>query len=318
MTLPPQQPQQQNRPPQQGYPPQQGLPPQQPYPPQQGPPQQQPPYPPQQSYPPPPPRRRMSPGLIVLLFVGLPLILLALIIGGSVAAVTAFRGDPVSDAVDADAASSLVIDTPNASIGLTESDDDEIHATMRGSYAGTRPTLTVTESAGETEIRGGCPDGWFFFNRCRVRIEVALPADLDVMVQGRNGAITAENLTGDLDLTTTNGSIEVESSGGALVLQSTNGRIQLEDSASADVQAQTTNGAVHLSFAEAPDDVTANSTNGEIRIEVPDDGTEYFIDADTTNGRVDTGDVPGDRRADHTITADTTNGGITIETSRGR
>lgn len=308
MSLPPQQPPQ---PPQQQYPPQQPYPQQQYLPPQ---------YPPQmQQYPPPPPPRQGMPSwLIVLLAVGIPLVLIGLITGGSIGALNAFRGDAVSDTVDAEAGSSLVVDAPNASIHLSESDDGEIHATMRGSYSGTRPTLTAAESGRETEIRGGCPDGWFLFNRCRVRIEVALPADLDVTVGGRNGAITAEELTGDLNLSTTNGSIEVDRSGGALVLRSTNGRIELDDSASTEVRAQTTNGAVQLSFAEAPDEVTANSTNGAIHIEVPDDGTEYFIDADTTNGPVDTEDVPGDRRADRTITAITTNGGITIETSRDR
>ncbi|MET4638089.1 DUF4097 family beta strand repeat-containing protein [Mycetocola sp. 2940] len=300
MTLPPQQPPQQY-PPQQPYPPQY---PQQAYPPQ---------YP--QQYPPPPPRKGMSTGLIVLLAVGIPLVLIGLITGGSIGALNAFRGDPVSDTLDVDAASSLLVDAPNASIHLSDSDDNEIHATMRGDYSGARPTLTATESGRETEIRGGCPGGWFLFNRCRVRIEVALPADLDVTVSGRNGAITAEELTGELTLSTTNGSIEVDRSVGALVLRSTNGRIELEDSASTEVRAQTTNGAVQLSFAEAPDEVTANSTNGAIHIEVPDDGTEYFIDANTTNGRVDTEDVPGDRRATRTITAGTTNGGITIETS---
>jgi hypothetical protein len=277
------------------------------------PPQPQPPYPSQT-----PPRRRLSPWVLVLLFVGIPLIALALIIGGSVAAVNAFRGTPVSDSIDADAGSSLLIDAPNASIRLSVSDDDEIHATMRGSYSGREPSLDVTTTAGETEIRGGCPGGWFVFNRCRVQIEVTGPADLDVTAGGRNGAITADGLTGDLNLSTTNGSIEVDESSGVLVLRSTNGRIELEDSASTEVRAQTTNGAVRLSFAEAPDEVTANSTNGGIQIEVPDDGTEYYIEADTTNGRIDTEDVPGDRRADRTITAGTTNGGITIETSRRR
>ncbi|WP_411719917.1 DUF4097 family beta strand repeat-containing protein [Mycetocola sp.] len=287
------------------------LPPQQP-------PQQPPPLPAQPSpHPlPPPPRSRLSPAVLVLLFVGIPLLVLALIIAGSVAAVNAFRGEPVSDSVDADAGSSVLIDAPNASIRLSVSDDDEIHATMRGASSGREPSLEVTTEGGETEIRGGCPGGFFVFNRCRVRIDVALPADLDVTVDGRNGAITADGLTGNLNLSTTNGSIEVEQSSGALMLRSTNGRIQVEDSTSTEVQAQTTNGGVQLSFAEAPDEVTANSTNGAIRVEVPDDGTGYDIQADTTNGRVDTEDVPSDRRADHTITAQTTNGGITIETTR--
>ncbi|SFN81540.1 Putative adhesin [Mycetocola miduiensis] len=261
----------------------------------------------------------MSTGLVLLLVIGIPLVVLALIIGGSIGAVNAFRGTPVTDSVDADAASMLLVNATNASIHLSASDDDdEIHATMNGSYAGRKPSLDVTTAGGQTEIRGGCPGGWFLINRCQVRIEVSVPSDLDVTVGGQNGAIRADGLTGDLDLSTTNGSVEVDESSGVLSLHSTNGKIELQDSASTDVVAETTNGAVLLSFSDAPDEVTANSTNGGIRIVVPDDGTEYFIEAETTNGGVDTEDVPGDRRADRTITAGTTNGGITIETSHRR
>lgn len=267
---------------------------------------------------PPEPRRGLSTGLAILLFVGIPLLLIALLIAGVINAVGAFRGTAVTQNVDANAGNSLLLDTPNAAIRLTPSDDEQIHVSMRGSYSGERPRLEVGASGDETEIRGGCPDGWFFFNRCRVQIEVSLPEDLDVTAIGQNGSITADELTGDLDLSTTNGGIGVDGSSGVLVLHTTNGRIQLDDADSTEVRAETTNGAVHLAFSDAPDDVTANSTNGEIRIVVPDDGTEYYVEADTTNGRVDTEDVPGDRQADRVISAGTTNGNITIETTRRR
>ncbi|MET1051902.1 MAG: DUF4097 family beta strand repeat-containing protein [Mycetocola sp.] len=279
-----------------------------PYPPTGGP---QPPSP----YPPTPPERKRSAGAAVLLFVGIPLVILALIIGGSVAAVNVLRGTSVNENAQADAGSLVTIDMPNAAIVVSPGSGDQVTVTMRGSYTGTPPRLDVTASGDETEVSGGCPDGWFFVNRCQVRVEVALPADVDVTVRGQNGAIIADELRGDLDLATTNGAIEVEESSGALVLHTTNGRVELDDSRSAEVQAQTTNGTVELSFAAAPEEVTATSTNGQIRIEVPDDGTEYFVDANTTNGNVDTEDVPGDRRANRTITANTTNGAVTIETS---
>ncbi|MET0842980.1 MAG: DUF4097 family beta strand repeat-containing protein [Mycetocola sp.] len=284
---------------------------------QQAPPQQMPYGQPPASEPP----RRLSAGVAILLFVVLPLIVLALIIGGSIAAVNAFRGTPVTETVDVEAGSSLFIDVPNAAIRLAVSDDDQIHILMRGTYSSTRPRLDVGASGDETEIRGGCPDSWFVFfplNNCRVRIDVSLPPNLDVTASGRNGSIGAEDLTGSLDLSTTNGAIDVDGASGVLALHTTNGRIEVDDSTATDVQAQTTNGAVLLSFSDAPDLVTANSTNGEIRIVVPDDGTEYFVDANTTNGRIDTEDVPGDRRADRTIRAETTNGGVTVETSRRR
>lgn len=253
---------------------------------------------------------------MILLAVGIPLVILALIVAGSIAAVNAFRGTTISESADADAGSLVRVDMPNAAIDVTVGADDEVSVTLRGTYSGTRPNLDVSTTGEETEISGGCPGGWFLVNNCRVRVEVSVPADVDVTVSGRNGAITTEGLSGDLDLSTTNGAIEVDESRGILELRTTNGRIELDDSRSAEVQARTTNGAVDLAFSDAPDDVSASSTNGQIRIEVPDDGTEYAIDADTTNGKVDTADVPSDGRADRVITANTTNGAVTIETSR--
>jgi DUF4097 and DUF4098 domain-containing protein YvlB len=59
--------------------------------------------------------------------------------------------------------------------------------------------------------------------------------------------------------------------------------------------------------------VEAESTNGGITIQVPDDGEEYAVDAETTNGPIDDDDVGSNATAERTITARTTNGGITLE-----
>jgi hypothetical protein len=260
----------------------------------------------------------MSRGLRLTLLIGIPLLIVVLIVMFTIGLTNAIRGlsgsSPISFDEQADAGSSVSIDLPNASITVGASDNEQVQVTMRGTYSGEEPRLSVrTDGDGETEISGGCPRGWFVFNRCSVRVEVLVPAELDVEVDGENGGVTATGLDGDLDLSTTNGTLRVEDSSGRLDLETTNGRIEGTDLSSANVDAETTNGPVLMEFGAAPDVVSARSTNGEISVSVPDDGESYRVDANTTNGKVDTADIRTDPDAERSITAHTTNGRVTVE-----
>ena len=268
-------------------------------------------------YPPAPPPRRTSRGARLSLLIGIPVLIIALIVIFAVARSNALRSIPVrqdvSQNAQADAGTSVSIDVPNASVSLRPSDDDRVHVTMRGTYSGSKPRLDVRDDGGEIEITGGCPRGWFVFNRCAVRIDVELPENLDVESDGENGGITATGLGGELELSTTNGTISIEESSGRLSLETTNGRIELSDVTSTEVEAETTNGAVRMEFTEAPDTVSARSTNGEVSIRVPDDNESYRVDATTTNGKVDTADIRTDPDSDRSITARTTNRRVAVE-----
>jgi hypothetical protein len=260
----------------------------------------------------------MSRGLRLTLLIGIPLLIVVLIVVFTIGLTNAIRGlsggSPISFDEQTDAGSSVSVDLPNASITLGASDDEQVHVTMRGTYSGEEPQLTIrTGDDGETEISGGCPRGWLIFNRCSVRVEVLLPAELDGEVNGENGSVTAAGLDGALNLSTTNGTLRIEESSGRLDLETTKGRIEGSDLGSANVDAETTNGAVRMEFSSAPDEVSARSTNGEISVTVPDDGESYRVDANTTNGKVDTADIRTDPDADRSITARTTNGRVTVE-----
>jgi DUF4097 and DUF4098 domain-containing protein YvlB len=186
---------------------------------------------------------------------------------------------------------------------------------MSGRYAGTAPTLDLTTSNGETRITGGCPDHWMFFNRCAVTLHITVPGDVPVTVRGENGRISADGLTGDLDFSTQNGRIEASGTAGTVSFQTTNGSVSVHDSTSSRVDAGTTNGSIELELATAPERAVTSTVNGGISIRVPDDGTDYAVTADTTNGEVSTdavGTVPGSRNS---ISAQTVNGGVTIERS---
>lgn len=257
----------------------------------------------------------MSTTAKVVLLVALPLLVLVLIGVTALVAASVLRGNPIDERFTLEAGSRVEVTVPNASMVFGPSDDEQVHVTVTGSYFGPEPTITALTSGDVTTVRGNCRDQWF--NRCSLRITVALPESLPVTADGRNGRITAEDLAGNVELETTNGGIDARSMSGDLDLRTTNGGIQVEGSRSADVSASTTNGNVDLLFSRAPQTVDARSTNGPITVRVPDDDEEYFVNADTTNGNVDTDTVPSDRRADREITAETTNGNVTVERARG-
>ncbi|MGO4690644.1 DUF4097 family beta strand repeat-containing protein [Glaciibacter sp. 2TAF33] len=247
-----------------------------------------------------------------LLFIGVPLLVIALVVGTVAVSLSVFTRATAAAAEQAVAGTSVSVNVPNAALEFAPSSDGQVHVTMTGSYAGGKPTLRLTTVNGESRITGGCPSGWFLFARCGVTLHINVPADLAVTVRGDNGSITTEGLTGDLDFTTENGRIETTGTVGQVALRTTNGAIRVHDSASTDVLADTTNGGVELQFAEAPTSAQASSTNGAIHIVVPDNGTAYALDTDTTNGGVHTDAVPSDPGSPRTIVARTTNGSVTI------
>jgi Putative adhesin len=252
----------------------------------------------------------LSTGTKILLFVGLPLLALALLIGGMAFFFSAFRSTPVSLSDSAAAGSAVLVEVPTARVDFRPGDDDEVRAVAVGSYSGPPPTLTVTTDGDETVIRGGCAQRWF--TRCSVRITVTLPASADLRMVGMNGKVTAEGLTGDIDLTTTNGDLELSDVSGPLTLRTTNGIVLLDDSSSTQVVARSTNGGMELDLVDAPRMVDAATTNGGITVRVPGDEA-YFVDARTTNGAVVSDGITSDRQASREIVVRTTNGGITVE-----
>lgn len=251
------------------------------------------------------PRRGLSTTAKILLFVGLPILVILIGVGLTLA----FWVRPVSFHATASDSTSIAVSAPNAGIRVTPSTDDRVHVDATGWHSGPRPTLTVDTQGGTTTIHGRCGSAWL--SLCYLEITISAPPTADLTVASTNGAIGVSGLVGSVSIQTTNGTIDTRNLGGTLDLQTTNGAIRASACESDDVTARTTNGAVDLHFTRAPGTVKAGSTNGSITVSVPRDAS-YFIDAHTVNGRVDTNDIGSDRKSDRTITAETVNGGITV------
>jgi hypothetical protein len=250
----------------------------------------------------------------LLLFVVLPLVLIALA-AGVTAAVIGFRGTTLNTAESVVAGRQLDVDVRNASLQFESTSTDEVEVRVRGFYLGPTPEVTTVTENNVTSISGGCRNRFFGF--CSVQIIIQVPENMPVQARGSNGRITASELSSPLSLRTTNGSINVSEPAGSLALRTTNGTIVVEDGRSDQVTVSTTNGRIDLDFDTAPSTVIADTTNGAVTVRVPTDGFDYFVNAETVNGSVTTDDVPSDRFAERTITASTTNGSVLVE-STGR
>jgi hypothetical protein len=253
-----------------------------------------------------PPAR--SPRTRVGLFVGLPLLLVAVAVPLAVAS----RGAPVDQSYSAPGGDRVMVVIPNSQLDLVPSTDGDVHVEVSGWSSGPEPEFTVDTAADTTTIDGGCSGVWFA--RCDLDVRVALPTSATLDVTGTNGRITVSELDGDISLENTNGGLQVREVSGTLHLRTTNGAISVADCESDDVGATTTNGAIDLDFSDAPSTVRATSTNGGVTVRVPGQ-VPYFIDATTTNGGINTDALPSDRFADRTITVSTSNGAILVEPS---
>jgi putative adhesin len=155
-----------------------------------------------------------------------------------------------------------------------------------------RPHVSTRLHGSTLAVSARCPDTGPV-NRCKADLDLAIPFDADVVVQGDSGEITAERLAGHLQLTTNSGDV--------------NGR----DLNPISVRANTDAGDVSLEFSTQPVSVSANSQSGNVVVIVPRGG-EYRVDATTEAGDVTVEGILRNDRALRSISATADAGDVTV------
>ncbi len=174
---------------------------------------------------------------------------------------------------------------------------DRVRVFAAGGYSGFEPSVVV--AADGSRIDAECPSAEAF--DCSVLVEIEVPAGTAVTANNRAGRISADGMTGALDLTTRNGDIEITSATGPIDADATNGRVLVEDSTAPRVTASTRNGSIELALAE-PESVQASTINGEILIDLGP-CIPYAVDVDTAADS--TVSVPMDNESPRKIKART-------------
>jgi hypothetical protein len=158
-----------------------------------------------------------------------------------------------------------------------------------------QPTVHTSLRGATLTVSGSCPDTGPV-NRCKADLDLAIPFDADVVVQGDSGNISAERLAGHLKLTTDSGDVTAS------------------DLNAISIAATTNAGDVNVAFTTQPVSVSANSNSGNVLVTVPGGG-EYRVDATTAAGDVSVAGVLRNDRALRSISATADAGDVTV---RGR
>jgi len=165
-------------------------------------------------------------------------------------------------------------------------------------------TLSLTCPADPAPGSGPCP----------AITQVSVPRNAAVTVRARNAGVSATGLDGPLNLSTVNGDVTVVSAGAAgapVQLTTRNGSVRASGLRAPTLAAWTVNGDVDLTWASAPSQVTATTTNGSLDLVLPADCPQYAITARTRNGQPRLG-LPTDSASADRMALTTVNGDITV------
>jgi DUF4097 and DUF4098 domain-containing protein YvlB len=160
-----------------------------------------------------------------------------------------------------------------------------------------------------SECRGGL---MIVADSCRVNFEITVAPGTavnvvtavgDASVSGINGAVNVDTDTGDIRVHRTTGPVRLSTDTGDITADQINGGTVVTD---------TDTGDIRLSFRAAPDRTTITSDTGDLRLQVPKDGTLYRVLTDPTVGDT-TIDLPTSSDSHRTIKLSTDTGDIRAE-----
>jgi hypothetical protein len=164
-------------------------------------------------------------------------------------------------------------------------------------------------------IRATCPT--MLSTWCGVDYTIRVPAATAVVSHSSDEDVDVTGVTGDLELSSSDGNVRVSGGGGhTLTLHSSDGNITGAGLTAAVVTASSSDGNVRLSFAQPPQTVKVDTTDGNITVEVPDTPGAYHVEAHSTDGGIHT-DVRTDPNGANLIQASSSDGSVTIRYPAG-
>ena len=186
---------------------------------------------------------------------------------------------------------------------------DEVTVSRGWHWSLGEPEIVTRQEGDRLVVRSSCSytpglpcTGW---------VHLTVPADVTVTGEITDNRLTLDDLTGEVDVSTSDGGITARDVSGPLRLASRDGTIEGSRIRSAQVEASTSDGSVRLAFADPPTSVRATSRDGSVQLTLPDDRTAYHVTVSTSDGSSDV-TVPTDPTAERRITATTSDGDVTI------
>lgn len=209
---------------------------------------------------------------------------------------------------DATGVHGVDIRVENGSVEVVGTGGDEIRLVADISH-GLRRTSNEAMLEGDTlVVRSSCP---LFTKWCEADYRLEVPVGLDLAASVNNGRLVVRDIEGTVEVDGDNGSVELSRLGGNISASTDNGSVVASGLRSAVVQADSDNGRVSLTFAEAPTTVTATTDNGGVEVVLPEGPDTYRVEAHSRHGSTDVG-VRTDPSSDRLVTGRTSNGNVTV------
>jgi hypothetical protein len=231
-----------------------------------------------------------TPRLVLLVFG-----VLLVVCGASVGASEAFKHERMTTATIDRHIERVVVRAGTGKVHLAGTESRRVTVREQLQWLWRQPTVHTSVRGATLTVSGSCPQTGPV-NRCKADLDLAIPFDADVVVQGDSGNISAERLAGHVKLTTDSGDVSARALNAISVAATTNA------------------GDVDVAFATQPVSVSANSNSGNVLVSVPGGG-EYRVDATTAAGDVTVAGVLRNDRALRSISATADAGDVTV---RGR
>ncbi|WP_232303548.1 DUF4097 family beta strand repeat-containing protein [Pseudofrankia sp. DC12] len=171
------------------------------------------------------------------------------------------------------------------------------------------PSLRLDVSGGTAKVSARC--GRTFTLSCGATLRITVPAGLTVVAHSSSGDIRATGLRGSLDLGTSSGNVIISGGSGTARLSTSSGDVRAAGLAATSVYAHSSSGNVSLRLTVVPDDVTATSSSGDVRVAVPDTQLPYLVTAHSSSGDRTIG-VRTDPTAPRQITVRTSSGNVSV------
>ena len=162
----------------------------------------------------------------------------------------------------------LTVNLAGGDVTIVPGPPDRVTLEKRLTWSYGRPQVDESWQGSALTIEASC-DRKPRLPGCAVTYSIEAPPTATIQVRTGDGAITIQDLTGDLDLNTRSGAVRVSNSQGKLRAVSGDGAITGTGLRSTDVAAEAGNGAVDLTFTAPPTTVRALLTNGDVTVAVP-------------------------------------------------
>ncbi|MCO5994831.1 DUF4097 family beta strand repeat-containing protein [Actinoallomurus rhizosphaericola] len=183
-------------------------------------------------------------------------------------------------------------------------------------WATHKPHVQATWAGTTLRLRGRC-DAWAPLSSlsCSVGVHVQVPAGVALQATSTSGTVAADGLAGPVRLSTSSGVVSLRNLAGPVWARADSGVIEGTGLRSGRVDAGLSSGALGLTFAQAPQEVTARASSGSVAVFVPP-GQRYQVTTRSSYGSPGVERGLADDTATRRIDARTSSGSIEIRYAR--